>query len=471
VRLTRARITDVRSVWGPPADVPIGQRVTVLVGLNRSGTSNVAYALVCALDPQRRFRPSRDLPHGRGGSPRVELWADDGGWATVRWGADDGHRDVDGRLEEGRALVCRVADRPRDVLTDADIELADASTRDALAEMIAATAREIIPEVAEATVTDEGVVEVRDDLGSLVPVPEVRAIVALALARYLAVQGRPPVLVVVESPDAFLHPAGQAIAATLLVTVAEETAASVVVTTTSPFVVPRVAETMVVGLARDATGGTSVVGSARGDETQASLLGGLLHDPGLANVLDRVGAVSAETRGVLIVEGGTDEAYLRLAAERLGREEVLRDIEIRPAGGAMGAAMSAVVLRAEVDLAVVVLLDHDEQGRRARDTLTSRFSFDRSREVVTYADVYDGHPRGIEAETLFDLRLLRRFVHDRGRRVSNGERTVDGIAHVDLTSSGKSAFVSWSREHARREDLARWDALLDLIEERFPAPA
>jgi 5S rRNA maturation endonuclease (ribonuclease M5) len=469
VLLSRARITDVRSVWGQPEDIPLGERVTVLVGLNRSGTSNVAYALAAAMDPTRPFRPPRDLPRGRRGSPRVELWPAEGGRVTVTWDPDSGTRHVDGRLAEGSALVCRVADRPRDVLTQADVDLDDTPTRETLAATITETAREIIPEIATSQVSRAGVVEVRDDQGSLIPVPEVRAIVALSLARHLAAEGTPPALVVVESPEAFLHPAGQAIVATRLVGVAEEIGAPVVVTTTSPFVIPRVAQTTVVGLARDAVGRTGVVGSATGDATQARILGGLLDDPGLANVLDRVGAIPPDTRGVLIVEGGTDEAYLEIAAERLGRPEVLRDIEVRPAGGAMAAAMSAIVLRAELDVAVVVLLDHDEQGRRARDTLTSRFSFDRSREVVTYADVFAGHPRGIEAETLFDIGLLRRFVRERGRRVSRGEQVVDGIEHVSLTSSGKSAFVGWAGQHADPEHLDRWGQLLDLLEERFPA--
>ncbi len=467
MHLTQARITDVRSVWGPPAEVPLGSRVTVLVGLNRSGTSNVAFAIAASLDPHRRFHPDRDLPRGRRGRPRVEVVAADGGRATVTWDPDDGRREVEGSLEEGRSLLCRVIDTPAEVLAQADLDLEVEDTREQLAEVIAATAQAVIPEVADAEVAPTGEVEVHDDLGSSIPDPEVRAIVTMALARHLALEGDPPAIVVIESPDAFLHPAGQGVVAALLVEVAGEIGAPVLVTTTSPFVVPRVEEAAVVGVARDAMGRTAVVGSAAGDQTQARLLGGLLHDPGLANVLDRVGRVSPDTRAVLIVEGGTDEAYLRRVAERLGRAELLEHVEVRPAGGAMAAAMSAIVLRAELEVPVVVLLDHDEQGRRARDTLTSRFAFDRSREVVTYADVYDGHPRGIEAETLFDLALLRRFVGERGRGVSHGEMTIDGIPQVDLTASGKSAFVDWLTDHLQVEHLDRWSALLDLLEERI----
>ncbi len=467
MRLGRVRIRDVRSVWGPPAEVPLGERVTVLVGPNRSGTSNVAFAIAAALDPQRCFEPARDLPRGRRGSPQVQLWAAGGGYAVVRWDVDDGTRTVDGSIVEGHALVCRVTDGARDLLLRHHDELAGPADREALAAQVRDTAAEVIPEVTAVHVAEDLTVEVHDDQGTALPTPEMRAIVALALARFLAARGRSPAVTVVESPDAFLHPAGQASIATLLLAVAAETDAPVVVTTTSPFVVPREPETMVVGLARDTLGRTTVVGTAAGDETQAGLLGGLLHDPGLAHVLDRLGRIPPETRGVLIVEGGTDEAYLRLAAERLGRDDVLADVEIRVAGGAMAAAMSAIVLRAEVDVDVVVLLDHDEMGRRARNTLTSRFGFDRSREVLTYADVFDGHPRGIEAETLFDVGLVRRFVAERGRGVSHGEDVRDGITHVDLTASGKSLFVGWAEEHVRAKHLDRWAALLDLIAERF----
>ncbi len=465
--LTRVRIRDVRSVWGPPADIPLGEKVTVLVGPNRSGTSNVAFGIAAALDPQLRFEPSRDLPRGRRGTPSVELHPADGGVATVRWDPDDGTRTVDGDAAEGHAIVCQVTDRPLDLLERAARAGRGAVDTDALAAVVHDVAVEVIPEVAAVTVADDGDVVLVDDLGSAIPPPEARAIVALALACHLAAVDRPPAVTVVESPDAFLHPAGQGAMARLLVRVAEETGAPVVVTTTSPFVVPRVEEAMVVALARDAMGRTAVVGTAPGDGVQAPLLGGLLPDAGLGNVLDRIGWIDPETRGVLIVEGGTDEAYLRLVADELGRQSVFDGIEIRPAGGAMAASMSAIVLRAELDIDVVVLLDHDEMGRRARDTLTSRFGFDRATEVVTYADVYDGHPRGIEAETLFDVALLRRFVAERGRGVSHGEAVRDGITHVDLTSSGKSAFVSWVTEHVRVEHLNRWDALLDLIAERF----
>jgi hypothetical protein len=472
VKLASARIRDIRSVWGPPLDVPVGQRLTVLVGPNRAGSSNVAWAIMAALDAELRFRPGRDLPrdHGRTASarPTVELTWDDGRHSEVTWDRSSGVRHETGwPIPPGRVVHSHIHETPRDLLRRLAEELDGQADRHELALTIRDTCRRVLPEIDEVVFRDDLAVEVRDDLGTVLPVPEIRALVAIGIARHLVGVGVPPAATLVESPEAFLHPAGQEAVGQLLVELAEASDAPVLITTTSPFTFPRVAETRVVSLARDTSGRTGLVGSARGDETQARLLGGLLRDGGLAAVLDRVGQVPPGTRGVLLVEGGTDEAYLRLAAARLGREDVLDDVVIRPAGGAMAAAIAAVVLRAEIDVPVVVLLDHDDPGRRARDTLVSRFHFDRSREVLTYADVFEGSPPGVEAETLFEVALVRRFVRERGRSASHGERRLHDLAHVDLTSSGKAAFVGWLEAHADPAHLVRWGALLDLLDDRF----
>jgi hypothetical protein len=440
----------------------------VLVGPNRAGTSNLAWAVAVALDPDRRYRPERDRPWRHDGHPQVRLRRADGQRGTVRWDPATGERHVEGPLPQGHVVLARVHETPRDLLRRAPLDLDDDATRVQVAAAVLTVARTLLPEVAEVVVPADLAVAVHDDLGSTLPVPETRAMVALGLAHHLAERDRPPVAIVIESPDAFLHPAAQEAIAEQLVATATVIGVPVVITTSSPFAIPRVADATVVAVARDVGGRTDLIGSATGDATQARLLGGLLRDAGLAAVLDRVGQVPPDTRAVLIVEGGTDEAYLRTVATTLGREEVLEDVVIRPSGGAMGAALGAIVLRAELDVPLLVLLDHDDAGRRARSTLVSRFGFDRGEEVVTYADVYEGHPAGVEAETLFDLELLRRFVRERGRSASHGERTIHGIRQVPLTSSGKAAFVSWLAAHGQRRHLERWDALLDLLAARLP---
>ena len=483
-------VQDLRSIHGRELELPLGA-LTVLVGPNRAGASTVALALALALDPARAFEPDRDLPRGRdrgilpGSAPRVRIAFDDGGRRTVTFDPASGARRVEpddavagGATSAARrgaasapgapgVLVSRVEDTPRDLARP--FVHADPSLATELAAAVAAGVSTVLGEDVAAEVDGDGRVDVRDELGVVVAVPEVRALAAIALAGVLAARGTPPAGLVVEAPEAFLHPAAQAAIAGELLALALDTGVPVVVTTTSPFVLPRREEVRVVALSRDADGVTRLVASARGDEPQARALGGLLGDEGLAAVLDRTGGLDPELRGVLVVEGGTDVAYLRLVVRLLGREEVLEGVRVHDAGGAMGAALAAIVLRAESAVPVVVLLDHDDQGRRARDTLVKRFGFDRKREVLTYADVFEGGPVGVEAETLFSSELLERFVRQRGRGVVGEWRRVHGERVPDLTSHGKSAFVAWVEEHATREDVLAWRGLLDLVAERLPA--
>ena len=471
-RPTQLRVTDVRSVWGAPLRLPLGRRLTVLVGPNRSGTSNIAWALAVALDSNERFLPERDVPRRRpGGNPSVELDYDDDTSLTVAFDVGTGNRTAEGTEPPGVVVRSTVIETPRDLLRrvgDA-LHLDTNQLRGDLPSTLGDVLREVLPEADAVEIDHRLLVRVRDDLGAELPVPQVRALTAVGVARYLHAAGHAPSAIVIEAPEAFLHPSAQERLGAMLLDLAEETGAAVVITTASPFVIPRTSDTEVVALARDAIGCTQVVRHAAGDEPQARTLGGLLGDAGLATVLDRVARVPADTRAVLIVEGGTDEAYLRLAARRLGREDVLDGLVVQPAGGAMAAALNAIVLRAEREVPVIVLLDHDNMGRRARDTLVSRFGFARGTQVVTYADVIHGQPQGVEAETLFDVELVRRFVAERGAGASNGERWLDTVWHVDLTGSGKSAFVGWLEEHALPEHLVAWGELLDVLEAKLEA--
>jgi 5S rRNA maturation endonuclease (ribonuclease M5) len=427
--------------------------------------------MTAALDERQTFRPARDLPRRRPeASPSVTLYHDDGTSTRATFDPANGQRRLTGREVGGPLVRCEVAAVPRDLLRAvADrLGLDDEEARDRLAASLRDSLREVLLEVDEVRVDARLTVHVVDDLGTPMSLPHVRALVAMGLVRHLHERGIPPAALVLESPDAFLHPAAQEQLATVLVELSRTTQVPVLVTTTSPFVIPRTAGTRVVALSRDAVGRTHLVHEAGGDEPQARQLGGLLGDSGLASVLDRVAQVPGDARGVLIVEGGTDEAYLRIAARVLGREEVLDDLVIQVSGGAMAAALDAIVLRAERTVPLLVLLDHDDAGRRARDTLVGRFEFDRRTQVTTYAEVVHGQPVGVEAETLFDAELMRRFVAGHAPSFSSGERWLDTAWHVDLTGAGKEAFVGWLEEHARPEHLAGWGRLLDALAERLP---
>jgi 5S rRNA maturation endonuclease (ribonuclease M5) len=463
-RVVSATLRDVRSVFDMAVRLPLGDAVTVLVGPHRSGSTTVLFAIAAGLDATIRFIPERDLPRERGGAPQVTFATVDGTDITVAWDPHRGTRSETAQITNS-VVYATVTETPRDLVR----RLLGAKPSNVLRRQLAAelltTIRRVIPEATTVDIGEDGTVIVRDEIGVALPIVVVRALAAIACARFLGMNQRLGALCL-EAPEAFLHPAAQEAVAALLVETARQADAPVIVATSSPFVLPRTASTMVVALARDVDGRTQVTGRARGDKPQAPLLGGLLPDPGIAGVLDRIADIGNDTQAVLIVEGGTDEAYLVLLAERLGRPEVLANTSVVAAGGAMAAALEAILLRAETHVPVFVLLDHDSAGRRARDTLVSRFGFARQVSVITYADVIDGGPPGVEAETLFDQQVLRRFVAQHGPSSTTGERVQDGVTTVELTSTGKAAFVRWLDEQQDLGDLSRWDRLFVLLEER-----
>ncbi|MEX0869308.1 MAG: hypothetical protein WD011_06515 [Nitriliruptoraceae bacterium] len=465
-RVTSATISDVRSVFDQALRVPLETPCTVLVGPNRSGSSTVLFAIAAGLDATVRFRPARDLPRGRPGRPRVAFTLADGTPISSEWDIDRGTRSTD-RPFDRRVVHATVTATPRDLVRATPFDLTDPVVRHDVAQHLRDAIRPVIPEVSQVAIDVQGRVEVRDELDVALPPVGVRALVAVGIARAMMTSGHEVGAVLIEAPEAFLHPAAQEAFGARWCQLASQLDAPVVVATSSPFAIPRTADVSVLALARDDYGRTSVTGSARGDRPHARLLGGLLGDPGVADVLDRIAEIGPDTRAALVVEGGTDEAYLFHTAERLGRLDVLEGVAILPAGGAMPAALETILLRAETRVPVFVLLDHDDAGRRARDTLVSRFGFTRATSIVTYADVIEGGPPGVEAETLFDVDLVRRFVAEHGPAALERERREHGVMTVDLTSSGKAAFVGWLNRQPDLGSLDRWNALLDLLADRF----
>jgi hypothetical protein len=484
MRLIQVSVGDHRSVWGPPVDLRLGVAVTALVGPNLAGKSNLVRAATAALDPTLPFDLERERPRRRPDAvPTVTcVYADrhhgrpDRVEVTVSW--PRGVRVVDVRpggdhdLPAGRPVVAWATDAPGQILDRADHAL-DGENPRALADDLLPTLQRVLPEVAGLELTPGSAgwdVRVLDVEGFPVASQTVRATFGAAVAAHLVRRGADLPAIVVEEPEAFLHPAAQETLRDELLEIGVAADAPVLLTTESPFVLPRHPDARIVAVARDTIGRTGVVGSATGDAPHAPLLGGMFRDGGLAAVLDRTGAIPPEAEGVVVVEGGTDEAYLRLAARVLGRESLLDRLAIHPAGGALPAALQAIVLRAETDLPLFVLLDADEAGRRAHRTLTDRFQFTNRRQVTSYAEVIPDHPQGAEAEDVFDWRLVDRFVRERGDRGIRGKRIlVRDEWHFDLTASSKSAFVGWLDEHARPEHLRRWGQVLDLLAERVLA--
>jgi len=299
----------------------------------------------------------------------------------------------------------------------------------------------------------------------------VRGAVTVAMLRYLADQSRRSIVFAVEEPEAFLHPKAQEDLRDDLEALAERPDVTLLVTTHSPFVVSRNAKAKVISLTKDARGRTIVVGEARGAEPHASLLGGLFKDAALPDILERVATIPSGTRGIVVVEGTTDEAYLRLAARIARRSDLIEDLYITPAGTAERVVVQAVLLKQQTARPLLALLDNDEPGRNAMKTLRSRFSFKKDQEILTIDQALPGIPPHFpaEAEDLFPSALMQQFVSEEGEEtvLASKSRRPDGGWHYDFNATGKELIVGFLERTATPRHVAGWIALLKLIRERM----
>lgn len=297
----------------------------------------------------------------------------------------------------------------------------------------------------------------------------VRGAVLVAMLRYLADQTRRSLVFAVEEPEAFLHPGAQEALRDDVEKLADRPDVSVLVTTHSPFVVSRDASAKVIALAKDPGGRTFVSGQAMGDESHASLLGGLFRDAALPDILERAARLPGGARGILIVEGITDEQFIRTAAARTKRPDLVRDLYISPAGGAEKAAVQAVLMKAQTAKPVLVLLDDDQPGKAAYDMLQKRFGFHKGKELLSYREVVGDNNIGAEAEDLFPQRLLDAFVKEKGEEqvIKSKVARRGGGWRYDLNSTGKESIAEFVDARARPEDLELWMKLIGAVRDRL----
>lgn len=305
----------------------------------------------------------------------------------------------------------------------------------------------------------------------------VRGAVLTAMLRYLADNGRRSVVMAVEEPESFLHPAAQEALRDDLEAIAASNDVTMFVTTHSPFIPSRLPSAHLFALGKTEEGATRVAGSAAGDADRTSLVLSLFRSAAQPNLLER--AAKEDARALLVVEGWTDGEYLQLVADRLGRTAVLDGVEIIPANGATKAVRRALVFKDELPATpVLVLLDDDPDGQQAYTKLTSSFGFQGGREAMYYSAILPSRLSTgvVEAEDLFRTDLLDAFVAENGADTWTGrsKRTKqwgagwEDEAHIDLTDNAKSMLPEWLRRNCKPEHLERWGLLLDKIEAALP---
>ncbi|MHB1447051.1 MAG: ATP-dependent nuclease, partial [Acidimicrobiales bacterium] len=293
-----------------------------------------------------------------------------------------------------------------------------------------------------------------------------RGAVLVAMLRYLAHHGRRSVVVALEEPESFLHPAAQEALRNDLEHLAGEQDVSLIVTTHSPFIPSRLAPARLFAFSKDAEGRTTLAGTAEGDAPRMQLVLSLFRSAAQPRLLER--ATQADASAIIVVEGETDETYLRTAIRLLGRDHEFQQVQFVPAEGAKRAVRRALVIKDELpEVPIVVVLDDDPDGRRAYERLTGDFGFQGNRDVLYYSGVFPSRPNEphvVEAEDLFKTSFIQHFL-DSG---PSGEFTAlshrsplwgadwsDEI-HFDLTEAAKQRLARWVETRCRRTHRLRW---------------
>jgi hypothetical protein len=122
----------------------------------------------------------------------------------------------------------------------------------------------------------------------------------------------------------------------------------------------------------------------------------------------------------------------------------------------------AVLLRAEAKQPVWVLVDSDENGRKARDALIKRFGV-ATEDVLQCGKFLNGLPDA-ESEWLFPAELMQRFVDAQGEeKVLKSKQKIGGQFRYDFTPAGKELFPRWLNEYATPEDMGGWQPIVDAL--------
>jgi putative ATP-dependent endonuclease of OLD family len=272
----------------------------------------------------------------------------------------------------------------------------------------------------------------------------VRGAVLVAMLQYLADQSRRSLVLAVEEPETFLHPAAQEIVRGHLEELAKKSTVTLLVTTHSPYVISRLPNAQVTELRKLPSGSTSFSRSARGSDDLVEVLGSLYRDIGLAGAIERSLKIPHDARAVVVTEGYTDGAFINAACKALGRMELIKGLHFIPSGSAKRLVPQAVLAGAATSVPVIALLDHDDSGRAAVVKLNSFDWKKGTREILTLNKWPDACKRShdVEIEDLIPAGVISVVVGKIGedRALQAKEKCRDDW-HYRLSEEGKDALI------------------------------
>lgn len=269
----------------------------------------------------------------------------------------------------------------------------------------------------------------------------VRGAVLVSMLQYMAEQSRRSLVMAVEEPEAFLHPAGQEEIGNQLEALATRTDVSLLVTTHSPHVVSRTPDSRITELRKNGDGVTRRGLAAAGDEDRAEILGSLYRDAGLAHVLERALSVPASASAVVITEGYTDDVFLRTCLSAVGKEDLIAGVHFLPAGTAKKVVPQLILMDGATDKPVLALLDKDDNGKAAAEKLKS---MDRQEQVLSLGAwpqaCRSGHD--VEIEDLLPQEAVKKLIARLGEdQALDGKERCQGVWHYRPSKPWKALAI------------------------------
>lgn len=393
--------------------------------------------------------------------------------AVVRFAVIHSGEDLDsllrGKFREILQLV--ISDHLSDELTKAEAARADylaalkAQLLEPLRSLVLERVGGMFPEITVANLVPdvptvaETLSSVDVELGDLVTTElkdkgtGVRGAVLVSMLQYLAEQSRRSLVLAVEEPEAFLHPAGQEAIKDLLEDLAMRADVSLLVTTHSPYVISRSGRALLTELRKSPDGATSKAASAPGDESRADLLGSLYRDAGLARVLERSLEIPAGAKAVLVTEGYTDGLFLWQCCEAVGRENLLDGLYVIPAGKAASVVSQSILAEAATELPVIAMLDYDDNGRAAAEKLKS-FNWEPGKRILSLRSWPGACSRhDVEIEDLLPVGPVTRLIAKLGNDVAlDGAEKCAGTWHYRVSKAWKEEAIASLPLHLTKDD-------------------
>ena len=283
----------------------------------------------------------------------------------------------------------------------------------------------------------------------------VRGAVLIAMLQYLAEQSKRSLVLTIEEPEAFLHPAAQEAVGVQLESLAERPAVTLLITTHSPYVVARSPRALITELQKSATGVTNIAATARANENRADLLGSLFTDRGFARVIERATSIPQGTRAVVVVEGYTDSLFLRLGLEAASRLDLIEDIHFIEAGGAKSVVLEAILAKSATQVPVIALLDQDPHGKSAEEILGD-FGWRKDEQILSLSAWYGrctkcGHD--VEIEDLLPPAAVKKISSIVGDSAYDTMVRCGSKKHYRLSKAWKDAAIRMLARELRADDV------------------